>query len=81
MSYWVATTYSKSQKYSCCFSEFSDAEKWIDVVASNNNHHRPSGLSFDFHEELRSNFNLKCFEFHDDAIKYQEDFLGVKNES
>jgi len=79
-NYWVATTHSKGHKYSCCFSEFGDAEKWLNVVASCDNYHRPRGLT-NFHDELRQNFQLKCFSFMNEAEAFRDKFLGGKNES
>lgn len=67
-NYWVAYTQFNARRYACLFTDFKDSEKYLKAVLE-------SDLSFDFREQVRDNFTVKCFEVKEDAVKFRDKFL------
>ena len=71
--YWVGYTEARDKKYACIFNKKEDVMKYIESLTSSNL--RVKDLS-DFIYELKRNFNLKYFEFKENAQNFRDDFLS-----
>ena len=78
MSYWVAYTHGKGQRYCCIFNEADKPEKWRkNLLSPIHNTFRTTGMG-DYYDELEKNFSIKFFENKTEAENFQKEFLKIR---